>query len=458
VIAPTSRGPELEAYDRAAASLLSLIRGKTGEARSALDRRSRAEARLARARALLSALGDPHLRYPVVHVTGTSGKGSTSAAIASVLTEAGFRVGLRTSPYLQVPTEKLHIGASLIDATAFDELARRVLAAGSCLFPSNLGYAEVWVALACSWFAEQQVDLAVVEVGAGGRFDTTNVFQPLVSVITSVGLDHVVSLGPSLADIAWHKAGIIKRGGIAVVGDMPDDAWSVIAQQARDEAVSVIRPAAIGEAPESIASLPDGFRRANAQMALGVLEALRTRGYAIPDAAIAAAVSGAGLPGRFERMPTASGADIWLDGAHNPDKAAALAREISRLIECGGKLPVVVLGVLAAKDAAAIVARLSPLAAAVVATQPTVLGKRALPAAALGEIVRATGFAGPLLVEVNPGVALHYAREVAHATGSAVVVAGSLYLAGDVRRAWYADDDIVLQRTPWPTPRNLMRS
>jgi len=457
VIASTSRGAELEAYDRAAASLLSLIRGKTGEARSALDRRTRAEARLARARALLSALGDPHLPYPVIHVTGTSGKGSTSAAVAAVLTEAGFRVGLRTSPYLQVPTEKLHIGASLIDAAAFDELAQRVLAAGSCLFPANLGYAEVWVALACSWFAEQQVDLAVVEVGAGGRFDTTNVFQPLVSVITSVGLDHVVSLGPSLADIAWHKAGIIKRGGIAVVGDVPDDAWSVIAQQARAEAVSVIRPAVMGEAPESIASLPDGFRRANAQMALGVVEALRSRGYAIPDAAVAAGVSGARLPGRFERMPPASGPNIWLDGAHNPDKAAALAREISRLIECGRKLPVVVLGVLAAKDAAAIVARLSPLAGAVVATQPTVLGKRALPAAVLGAIVRATGFAGPLLVEVNPGVALAYAREVADAAGSAVVVAGSLYLAGDVRRAWYADDDIVLQRTPWPTPRDLMR-
>jgi dihydrofolate synthase/folylpolyglutamate synthase len=453
VIAATSRGAELEAFDRAAASLLSLIRGAAGKSRSPRDRRARAESRLARARALLSALGDPHLRYPVIHVTGTSGKGSTSAAVAAVLTEAGYRVGLRTSPYLQVPTEKLQIGTSLIDAAAFDELAQRVLTAGKHLFAADFGYAEAWVALACSWFAEQRVELAVVEVGAGGRFDTTNVFEPIVSVITSVGLDHVVSLGPSLTDIAWHKAGIIKRGGIAVVGDVPEDAWNVIAQQARNEAVPTIRPAVRSDSTGLIASLPDGFRRDNAQIALGVVHALRSRGYAIPDASVAAGLSAARLPGRFERMPTATGPEIWLDGAHNPDKAAALAREVSKVIAQSGKPPVIVLGVLAAKDAATIVANLSPFAAALVATQPTVVGKRALPAAQLGAIVRESGFSSKLLIEASPRFALARAREVADAVGSAVVVAGSLYLAGDVRRAWYANDDIVLQRTPWPVPR-----
>jgi dihydrofolate synthase/folylpolyglutamate synthase len=155
LIADTARAAELAAYDRASARLLSLIRGEKSATRTPLGRRRRAEAKLARSAVLLQALGDPHRAYPVVHVTGTSGKGSTCTMIAAILTAAGFRVGLRTSPYLQVATEKLQIGSSLIDALSFDCLSERVLDRAAVLFPSEVpgncfGYAEAWTGAAAS--------------------------------------------------------------------------------------------------------------------------------------------------------------------------------------------------------------------------------------------------------------------------------------------------------------------
>ncbi len=153
--------------------------------------------------------------------------------VAAILTAAGYKTGLRTSPYLQVATEKLQIGPSLIDGESFERMVRLVLEQSDKLLRQDegsepLNYAEAWASLALTWFAERQVDVAVVEVGAGGRFDSTNAVDPLVSVITSVGLDHVVSLGPTIADIAWHKAGIIKPGATTVIGPLPAHARSVV--------------------------------------------------------------------------------------------------------------------------------------------------------------------------------------------------------------------------------------
>ena len=164
---------EFESYRRAAESLDALIRGEPYASRSGASRRQRAEAKLERIRAMLRAVGDPHRRYPVVHITGTSGKGSTAAMVAAILTAAGYRVGLRTSPYLQVATEKLQIGPSLIDASSFAEMTARVLATAARLFQSELGefpfsHAEAWSLLGYWWFAEREVDVAIVEVGAGG--------------------------------------------------------------------------------------------------------------------------------------------------------------------------------------------------------------------------------------------------------------------------------------------------
>jgi dihydrofolate synthase/folylpolyglutamate synthase len=434
---------------------MSLIRGDRADSTSPAGRRRRAAAKLARTRNLLAALGNPHLRYPVVHVTGTSGKGSTCAAITAALTAAGYRVGLKTSPYLQVATEKIQIGQTLIDATSLARLTDVVVGTGRQLFPSDrsgerLGYAETWAGISFSWFAEQAVDIAVVEVGAGGRFDTTNVVEPIVSVITSVGLDHVISLGPTLADIAWHKAGIIKSGAPVVVGALPDAARQVVQTTAASLGVSVVDVSNVVDTPGLSSGMRGAFQQANLRVASAVLESLRGQGFALSDAAIASGFMQARLPGRLELMPetTLGRPRVWIDGAHNADKISALAREVPTV--CGGQLPVLVLGALASKDAPAMVASLGPVASAIVVSQPAVHGKRSFDSHEFGDVVRASRFSGEICIEPDPLAAIARAEALALSRASCVLVAGSLYLAGDIRRRWYPNAKIIVQRTPWP--------
>ncbi|MGH2617486.1 MAG: bifunctional folylpolyglutamate synthase/dihydrofolate synthase [Thermomicrobiales bacterium] len=444
----------LEAYHRAQNRLLGLISGEPTRAASAGSQRQRAQARLAHTRKLLTFLGDPQRQYPTVYVTGTSGKGSTSAAIAAMLTAAGFRVGLRTSPYLQVATEKLQIGPRLIAAESLDDVSSKVLAAheqltSSSLPTQRLGYAEAWSVMTLLWFAEQQIDAAVVEVGAGGRFDATNVFDPAVSVITSIGLDHVAFLGPTLGDIAWHKAGIIKPGATAVVGVVPAEAWTVIEREVRLTGSGLVRSSPLPPSLRGSIGMFGAFQETNAAVAVAAIDALRSRGIPISETAVRTGLSSARMPGRLEHLPRTDGPTVWVDGAHNADKINALASEL-RLIAGEGPLPVVVLGVLGAKDAMAIASGIGSIASAIVATEPDVVGRKSLPAPDLAAMVRESGFKGPLHVDPDPLRALLAAETMARSQQSSVLVTGSLYLAGHVRRRWYPDADIIVQRTPWP--------
>ncbi len=431
-------------YQRGLAALNSLIRGERSGSDVPRDRRERAMRRMDRTRQVLAALGNPQDAYPTIHVTGTSGKGSTSAAIAAMLTAAGYRTGLRTSPYLQVATEKLQISHRLIDGAAFAAAVDAVLAAADWLGLAPLVYTEAWAALSYLWFARREVDFAVIEVGAGGRFDTTNVITPDVSVITSVGMDHVISLGPTLADIAWHKAGIIKRGRPVVIGDLRPEALAVVEHEAQALAAPIVR------AKASAACLATGmsgvFQSTNAAIALGVMKALRELGRTIPDAAERCGLAAARLPGRLERMP-GEGPGVWLDGAHNADKMEALVGSLDAL---PGHKPVMVLGALGSKDIEAMAGFVATKASALVCTEPHVLGKHALPAADVAGALRAARFTGPLACEPDPRLAVARAEEIGRAQGEPVVVTGSLYLIGEVRRRWFPDAAIVTQRTPWP--------
>jgi dihydrofolate synthase/folylpolyglutamate synthase len=400
-------------------------------------------------------VGHPQHRYPVIHVTGTSGKGSTAAAVAAILTAAGYRVGLRTSPYLQVPTEKLQIGPSLIDAGAFAELTARVLSTAARLFGSDhaeppFSYAEAWSVLGYWWFAEREVDVAVVEVGAGGRFDATNVINPVVSVITSVGLDHLITLGPDIADIAWHKAGIIKPGATAVVGDLPPAALSVIAAEAKAASVDLIRVSRPEDSRAHPPSAEPGFQERNAELATAVARILAQRGFDIPDLAIADGIRSARLPGRLERMPGTTEPAVWIDGAHNEDKVAALTLEAARRFT-EDVPPVIVVGMLSSKDPSGVLAKLRTAASSIITTEPTVIGKRSRAADSLADAVTASGFTGAVRIEPDPDAALRLAEVVAKRKGAAVLVTGSMYLAGQVRRRWFSDQDVVLQRTSWPS-------
>jgi dihydrofolate synthase/folylpolyglutamate synthase len=404
---------------------------------------------------MLNALDDPQRGYPVVHVTGTSGKGSTASAVASILSAAGYRVGLRTSPYVQVATEKLQLGHSLIDACSFSNMVSRVLDTAARLFPPEqteppISYAEVWSVLGYWWFAERRVDIAVVEVGAGGRFDATNVIDPIVSVITSVGLDHVVTLGPTIADIAWHKAGIIKSGTSVVIGDLPAQAFTVIAEEAERTSADVIRAGSLGTSLPPLTPVLRGFQRHNAEVANAVARVLGQRGFGISEAAICTGIGSARLPGRLELMPGSVNPSVWIDGAHNEDKILAVTSEANRLFN-GGPLPVVVFGMLRSKDPTPILTRLGSAASSIVLTEPSVHGRESLAADALAGAVNASGYAGATHVELEPDAAVRCAEAIARRDGAPVLVTGSMYLAGQIRRHWFPDRDIVLQRTSWPT-------
>src|SRR5579885_3023373 len=202
-----------------------------------------AEQRLGMMRRLLELLGNPHDAYRAVHVTGTSGKGSTATMIAEVLRQAGLRVGLYSKPHVQLPLERIVIDgrplhpAAFVDLAAEFQQAARALAEREGYTPM---YTQAWVALALLAFARASVDVAGVEVGVGGRLDDTNVVHPLVSVITSVGLDHVEFLGPTLEHIAREKAGIIKEGPPAISGVTEEGPARVIAEAARAAGSSLI--------------------------------------------------------------------------------------------------------------------------------------------------------------------------------------------------------------------------
>ena len=435
---------EYAEYLQGLSALNSLIRGERSGPDAPRDRRERAVRRLERTRQLLDALGRPQDAYATIHVTGTSGKGSTAAAIAAILTAAGYRTGLRTSPYLQVATEKLQISHRLIDGMAFATVADEVLGCAERIGLAPLVYTEAWTVLSYLWFAQRRTDIAVIEVGAGGRFDTTNVITPEVSVITSVGMDHVVSLGPELSDIAWHKAGIIKRDRPVVIGDLCPEALHIVEREAAILGAPIIRVA------EPVAGVVMGmhgaFQSANAAIALGVMEALRSRGRIIPEAAVRSGMAAARLPGRLERMPE-DGPGVWLDGAHNADKMQALVGSLYPLLKTK---PIMVVGALGTKDIDAMAGTIASAARVVVSTEPHVFGKHALPAPDVAHALRAAGFTGPIECESEPLRAVSLAEKLGQAQHEPVVVTGSLYLIGEVRRRWFPDDVIVGQRTPWP--------
>ncbi|HEV2527085.1 MAG TPA: Mur ligase family protein [Thermomicrobiales bacterium] len=463
----------LTRFHAAVARVDALIeRDNTPHDKSPAEIRARAEMRLSRMAAFLAHLGDPHLRFPVIHITGTSGKGSTSTAVARMLHAAGLRVGLHTSPYLQSPTEKLQLDDRLVAPDRFADLVDTVLVAHDRWMADGndaLTYGEIWVALVMIAFAEDAVDVAVIEVGAGGRFDLTNVVRPAVTTITSVGIDHVVTLGSSIADIAWHKAGIIKPGAPVITAvDDPvalgpinrEAAYAGVAVTQVREGVDwrVVRADLDGTEWEDLRhgdgvvypAVPGRFQAGNAAVALATARAFAgVQGFVLPEDAIRTGLSRGRIPGRFEVIPARDGQPtVILDGAHNPQKVGALVRSVTDLATSDGGL-VVVLGALEAKQIDEMVSTIAPVAGTILATSPRVLAKAGADADALAAAIARSGFTGTVIAEPEPSVALERAISIAGPDG-AVLVTGSLYLIGNIRGRWYANDAITLQQTPWP--------
>jgi dihydrofolate synthase/folylpolyglutamate synthase len=411
--------------------------------------------RLERMRVLLRELGEPQEQYPTIHVGGTSGKGSTSAMIAAALSASGKRVGLHTKPHLQMPTERARIDGVPISKNAFGELLGEMLSAieRTALEHGRPSYYETLLALAFMYFAQERVDVSVIEVGLGGLLDGTNVLLPQVSVITNVGLDHTDVLGETLEEIAADKAGIAKPGVPLVTGTQDRSAREVIARHCEEigapfsyvadcTRVTVRSDDLRGQAFTVETNLKTEahrtydialpilgrFQQRNAVTAIVALEKLGDDlrcGVADTEAGLAKIA----IPGRMEYFPGHPG--IVFDIAHNPDKARNLA---DALVETfGNRRLTFVVAIAQNKDAAGILAPLLGLNASFVFTAFEAPGRTAVRPERLAIIANAGGASARTIG--LPSEALSVARRSADASGI-IVATGSTFLVAHLRNWW----------------------
>ncbi len=397
-------------------------------------------------RTLLNALGDPQLHFPSVLIAGTNGKGSTAATLGSILTAAGYRTGLYTSPHLEKPNERIRIDRDEIDDADFARLYFRVHDTAQELVlsgrvPQLPSYFEILTALAFLYFAERQVAVAVLEVGMGGRLDATNVVEPLLSIITDISLDHMEWLGPTISAIAREKAGILRPGGTMITLPQHPEANQVLGQVATDlgvhaiSAVPYVPPAgAIG--PYSVETvgtviavdspLAGAHQHRNIALAIAAaLELAARHRFSVSPAALEEGIRRTHWPGRLERFAL-GGVEWILDVAHNPAGAWALRAGLRSVLRDENPRTLI-FSCLRDKPVAEMAQILFPLFERVIVAP--IHTARAAPLDDLLAAARTTG---------TPAVAVESAREAlrmaGHSTAGGVVVAsGSVYLVGEAR-------------------------
>lgn len=354
--------------------------------------------------------GHPERAFRAVHVAGTNGKGSTCAMIESIARASGLRTGLYTSPHLCRFAERIRLDGAPLSDEALTGVLERALAIGH-----DLSFFETATLAAFLAFAEAKVDLAVVEVGLGGRLDATNVLPaPEVSAVTSIGLDHTDKLGTTLAAIASEKASIAKAGTRMVVGRLAPEAHEVVVRVAREAGAEIVSVVDRHDSLDAMqGGLPGGYQADNLEVAYQIAKLL-----GFDAATIARGVRAATWPGRFERIETPDGPYL-LDGAHNPDGAAALANSLR---SARAEPAALVFGAMGDKDWHATQDLLAPLTRERVYVAP----QGRAPASPDELARRHPGALAPSVAE-----ALRAAR--ARAGAGLVLVTGSLYLVGEAR-------------------------
>jgi dihydrofolate synthase/folylpolyglutamate synthase len=411
--------------------------------------------RLDRMRAFLDLLGNPERSFPSIHVGGTAGKGSTASMSAAILTAAGFKVGLHTKPHLRSVTERARIGHSAITEERFAQVMESMLPAIDSMEETEWGrpsYFELLVALTFRYFEQEQVDIAVVEVGIGGKLDGTNVLAPLVSVITNVGLDHTEVLGTTIESIATDKAGIIKPRTPVVTAAEHPDAVRVIAEAARRAGAPLVRvheAAIIEPLTDRVAysealrvttarrrydiSMPlmGDFQMLNAATAIVAGEQIEDR-FAISAAGVATALSDLALPGRMEFYP--SRPSLLFDIAHNAAKAAALGAALRR--HFADRRFAFVVAIAESKDADAMIQTWAELPAQFIFTAFDVSHRSAMQPHMLANIAASKGLTSRAVSD--PVEALSVARRIAGAD-DLVVVTGSTFLVATLRD-WFLEN------------------
>jgi len=416
---------------------------------------------------LLQALENPHLRFPSVLIGGTNGKGSTAAFLSSILRAGGYKVGLYTSPHLIDFRERIQINGhpipedkavvllnemrSIIDQRQGQTSAINPQASALSYQLSAIDhptYFEIATALAFTYFSREGVDLAVVEVGLGGRFDATNVLYPLASAITNVSLEHQDYLGEALPKIAFEKAGIIREKGHLVTAVQDPPAWEVVARVASELGAQVYKAGRdfawkrksfgldgqtfnffgeLGEHHDLKIRLLGKHQVANAAVAVALSEVLRRQGVKLDSETISSGLSRAEWPGRLQVLchrPL-----VLLDGAHNPGGARCLRASLEEIL--GGCRLLLVFGVLGDKEWERMLAELGPLAYQVVLTQPDTpraVGPEKLYLIAQRHCPR-------VVIQERVPEALAYVLSQA-SQEDAICVTGSLYTVGEVLRDW----------------------
>lgn len=400
---------------------------------------------LERTHELLHRLGNPDKRLKFVHVAGTNGKGSTSACIAAVLKKAGYKTGLYTSPYIVCFNERMQVNGEHISDEDLELMIDIVRPHADAMADSPTEF-ELITALAMNYFLYKKCDIVVLEVGMGGRLDSTNVIDtPELAVITAIGYDHVKELGPTLSNIAGEKAGIIKSGGDVLVygGEREvEDVFEKIAAE-RNARLSKVDFSRIKSQDFSLSgtvldfspygkltlSLAGAYQPKNAAVAITALEMLRDKGYKVSDRDITDGLSTVKWPGRFEIL--GQNPVFILDGAHNPQGAESAVESLRAYF--GDRKFIFVIGVSADKDLDQIVSKLVPSAKAFFAVRPD--NKRAMDARKLAEKLTGYGVSAIAHETVSDGVekALEFAED-----SDIICALGSLYLSAEAKDAYFS--------------------
>ncbi len=350
---------------------------------------------------LLDRLDNPHKEWKAIHVAGTNGKGSVCAYVSSILQEAGYKVGLYTSPHLVRLNERIQINGNQISDDRLEKLASQTKIASEEMVSQSqekqITHFEFLTATAFSYFRDEGVDFGVLEVGLGGRLDATNVVEPEACAITHLAIEHSEVLGGSLEQIAKEKAGIIKKGTPVIVSDNPPPNVIVDMCKERNAPLTVVgkdiiygrteqeegwQHIRLNDMHDIKLGLMGHHQVQNAATAFGMIEALREKGHEVPHKAVVDGFRKAQWPGRFQvamHNPL-----VILDTAHNPDAASELRKSVDDLLEYERGL--LVIGMLDDKDVNGFASEIYPIVGTVICTSPKI--PRALPAEKLVEVMK----------------------------------------------------------------------
>jgi dihydrofolate synthase/folylpolyglutamate synthase len=404
---------------------------------------------LSRVADLLAALDNPHLDFTSLLIAGTKGKGSTAAMAESMLRAAGYRTGLYTSPHLHTFRERIRVGGQMISGAEMAALTRRLQPSVETI--PGISAFEIITALAFTYFTQNQVEVAVLEVGLGGRLDATNIVEPAVAVITSISYDHTQLLGNTLALIAAEKAGIIKPNALVISAPQAPEALAVIQEVCREKRAELILIgrdwvwAAQGGGIEgqsfSVRQMADGRRQlsdlwipllgryqlANATTAIATVCHLERAGFSISDEAVKEGLARVQWPGRLEILSAQP--PVVLDSAHNGDSAAKLKEALSDLFP--GREVVLIFGASRDKDIRSMMEVLLPAARHVIAAQSH--HPRAADPQDIKLLARQQGY--EIETQANLPAALERALALAGGKGL-VCITGSIFIVAEAREFW----------------------